>query len=82
MACGTPVVAFRAGSVPEVIDHGVTGFVCDSLEEAIEATRRAIDLDRSRIRATFEARFTAERMAADYVATYLRLMTRSLAAAS
>jgi glycosyltransferase involved in cell wall biosynthesis len=82
MACGTPVVAFRAGSVPEVIDHGVTGFVCDSLEEAIAATPRAIDLDRGRIRATFEARFTAERMAADYVATYRCLMTRSLAAAS
>ena len=82
MACGTPVIAFPHGSVPEVLDHGVTGFVCHSLAEAIAATRQALDLDRERIRAVFEARFTVERMAADYISVYQRLMRPSLAAAS
>jgi glycosyltransferase involved in cell wall biosynthesis len=70
MACGTPVVAFRAGSVPEVIEPGVTGFIVDDLEQAIEATRVVQDLDRFRIREAFERRFTARRMAQDYVRLY------------
>ena len=74
MACGTPVIAYRRGSVPEVMEDGVTGFVVSTLEEAIEATRRVIELDRRRIREVFEERFTVERMASDYLAIYQRLI--------
>jgi glycosyltransferase involved in cell wall biosynthesis len=70
MACGTPVIAFRSGSVPEVIDEGVTGFVVDDEEQAVQAVTRLRELDRRRVRARFEERFTAGRMAADYVSHY------------
>jgi glycosyltransferase involved in cell wall biosynthesis len=70
MACGTPVVAFRCGSVPEVIEDGVTGFIVQSIDEAVAAVRLIDRLDRATIRANFEARFTAERMAEDYVGIY------------
>ena len=70
MACGTPVIAFRSGSAPEVIDEGVTGFVVDSLDQAVEAVLQAKALNRPGVRATFERRFTAERMARDYLAIY------------
>jgi len=73
MACGTPVVAYRCGSVPEVIEENVTGFVVGAIDEAVVAVRRAMELDRARIRAEFERRFTAERMARDYVDLYRRL---------
>ena len=73
LACGTPVVAIRGGSVPEVIDHGVTGFICDNLDEAIAATRRVHTLDRRACRRTFERRFSATRMAEEYVQLYRRL---------
>jgi glycosyltransferase involved in cell wall biosynthesis len=73
MACGTPVVAIRGGSVSEVIDQGVTGFVVDDEAAAAEAARQSCRLDRSQIRAVFEQRFTARRMAADYVRVYQRL---------
>ena len=73
LACGVPVVAFRGGSVPEIIEDGVTGYVVDSLEEAIEATRAVHQLDRRTCRATFERRFSAARMAAQYVQLYSRL---------
>lgn len=73
MACGTPVIAFRCGSVPEVIDHGVSGFIIDSIEEAVESVGKAKALDRAVVRATFDARFTAGRMAANYLAIYERL---------
>jgi glycosyltransferase involved in cell wall biosynthesis len=78
MACGTPVIAFRRGSVPEVIDHGVTGFIVDSLDEAVEATRRVAALSRRVCRETFDRRFTAARMAADYMAVYRRLLSPEL----
>ena len=77
LACGTPVVAFRGGSVTEVIDHGATGFVVDSLDEAIAATCRIETLDRSQCRRTFERRFTSERMALDHVAVYEQLIRRA-----
>jgi glycosyltransferase involved in cell wall biosynthesis len=70
MACGTPVIAFRSGSVPEVIDDGVTGFVVDDEEGAIEAVRRVGELDRRKIRERFMERFTAKRMALDYLHQY------------
>jgi glycosyltransferase involved in cell wall biosynthesis len=73
MACGTPVVAFRQGSVPEILEEGVTGFVVDSLEDAVVAANRVGSLDRARIRAEFERRFTSERMAYDYVKVYEQL---------
>jgi glycosyltransferase involved in cell wall biosynthesis len=76
MACGTPVIAFRSGSVPEVIDDGVTGFVVDSEEEAIRAVGRVSELDRRQVRACFERRFTADRMASEYVGLYEGLMRR------
>jgi glycosyltransferase involved in cell wall biosynthesis len=76
MACGTPVIAYRHGSVPEVIDEGVTGFVVDSEEEAVRAVRRLSEIDRRQVRACFERRFTARRMASEYVALYEELIRR------
>jgi glycosyltransferase involved in cell wall biosynthesis len=73
MACGTPVIGWRTGSVPEVIQQGQTGFIVDSMDEAVAAVDRVSTLDRAAIRATFETRFTAERMARDYLAIYRRL---------
>jgi glycosyltransferase involved in cell wall biosynthesis len=73
MACGTPVIAFHHGSVPEVVDEGVTGFAVNSMEEAIAAVDRAKALPRAAVRARFEKRFTARRMAEDYVALYQEL---------
>src|SRR3982075_138709 len=70
MACGTPVIAFKPGSVPEVIDDGLTGFVVSGEAEAIQAVRRLGELDRQRVRLHFEKRFTATRMAQDYVRHY------------
>jgi glycosyltransferase involved in cell wall biosynthesis len=74
MACGTPVIAFRKGSVPEVVDEGVTGFILDNEAEAAAATHRLRGLDRAQIRRVFERRFTARRMAEDYVNVYRRLI--------
>ena len=73
LACGTPVIAFRGGSVDEVIDDGVTGFIVESLDEAIDATRRVSTLDRRACRRQFLDRFSAARMANDYVRVYERL---------
>ena len=73
MACGTPVIAFRSGSVPEVIDHGITGFVVSDEQEAIQAIGRLGELDRRRIRAQFEKRFTSPRMAEEYLKHYAAL---------
>ena len=70
MACGTPVIAFKRGSVPEIIDHGVTGFVVETVEEAVEAAKEAASLDRGQIRKAFERRFTAEVMAMGYEQAY------------
>jgi len=73
MACGTPVLAFRNGAVPEVIDEGVTGCVVDTLEEAIRALGGVLALDRAGVRKRYEERFTVARMARDYVEVYQRL---------
>jgi glycosyltransferase involved in cell wall biosynthesis len=77
MACGTPVIAFRRGSVPEVVDDGVTGFVVDGEAEAVAAISRLPELDRRAVRAHFERRFTSRRMATDYVGLYKRLLEQS-----
>ncbi|MBW8888590.1 MAG: glycosyltransferase family 4 protein [Fibrobacteres bacterium] len=74
MACGTPVIAFRRGSVPEVIDEGVSGFIVENTEAAAGAVAKASGLDRARVRAAFEQRFTTERMAAGYLRLYKRLL--------
>ncbi|HXS27496.1 MAG TPA: glycosyltransferase family 4 protein [Steroidobacteraceae bacterium] len=73
MACGTPVIAFPCGSVPEVIEDGVTGFIVESVEEAVGAVGRLDRLDRRTIRASFEREFSAERMARDYEALYAKI---------
>jgi len=77
MACGTPVIAYARGSVTEVMEQGTTGFVVQGLEDAVEAVRRVPRLSRDRCREVFEQRFTAERMAADYVRVYERLLQRA-----
>jgi glycosyltransferase involved in cell wall biosynthesis len=74
LACGTPVLAYRRGSIPEVIEDGITGFVCENLSEMVAAVKRLEDIDRRRCRASFEERFTADRMARDYVALYERII--------
>jgi glycosyltransferase involved in cell wall biosynthesis len=76
MACGTPVIAFNHGSVPEIIEHGVTGFIVDDVASAVAAVGRLGALSRLRIRERFEARFTARRMAEDYVSVYQKLAAR------
>ncbi|TIM31284.1 MAG: glycosyltransferase family 4 protein [Mesorhizobium sp.] len=70
MACGTPVIAFRRGAVPEVIDDGVSGLIVDTADGAVDAVRRINGLDRAQVRRTFEERYTVERMCRDYVAIY------------
>jgi len=74
IACGTPVIAYKSGSVPEVMEDGVTGFVVTELDGAIEAVRRVPELDREACRKVFEKRFTATRMANDYINIYERLV--------
>jgi glycosyltransferase involved in cell wall biosynthesis len=73
MACGTPTIAFNCGSVPEVIDHGVTGFIVETEEEAVRAICRLDRLSRDQCRQVFEERFCVSRMAEDYLAIYGRL---------
>ena len=75
MACGTPVVAYRGGAVPELVEHGHNGFVVERLEDAVEAVRQLAQLSRKRCREVFEQRFTARRMAHDYVQQFERLIT-------
>src|SRR5262249_7239490 len=70
MACGTPVIAFRCGSVPEVIADGETGFVVETVEQAVDAVRHVERLYRRRCRQVFEERFDAGRMARDYLDVY------------
>jgi glycosyltransferase involved in cell wall biosynthesis len=77
MANSTPVIAFRRGSVPEIIDEGVTGFVVDSIDTAVATIPRASALDRSGVRRRFEERFSVERMARDYVELYDQVLHRS-----
>ncbi|MFN3537271.1 MAG: glycosyltransferase family 4 protein [Brevundimonas sp.] len=77
MACGTPVVAFRCGSTSEIIEDGVTGYLVDTIDEAVEAARQAVTLDRAAIRARFELRFSAAAMARRYLEVYAQLQARA-----
>jgi glycosyltransferase involved in cell wall biosynthesis len=74
MACGTPTIGFRCGSVPELVEEGVTGFIVKSEEEAVKALERVSSLNRAKCRATFERRFTVNRMAKDYLSIYRSLV--------
>lgn len=76
MANGTPVIAFRYGSVPEVIDEGISGMVVSSIDEAVRAVERAAAMDRKRCREQFDLRFTARRMGSDYIALYEKLIAQ------
>jgi glycosyltransferase involved in cell wall biosynthesis len=80
MACGTPVIAYNHGSVAEVLEDGVTGFIVNSEDEAVAALDKVSGLSRERIRERFKARFTARRMAEDYLEIYEHLKTRRLRA--
>jgi glycosyltransferase involved in cell wall biosynthesis len=73
MACGTPVIAFNRGSVPEIVEDGVTGFIVEDENGAIGAVDRLAQLSRETIRKVFERRFTARRMAQDYLSVYRNL---------
>jgi glycosyltransferase involved in cell wall biosynthesis len=73
MACGTPVIAYNRGSVPEIIDEGLTGFIVEDETSAVAAVGRLSNLNRDAIRKQFEVRFTARRMALDYLAAYRSL---------
>jgi glycosyltransferase involved in cell wall biosynthesis len=75
MACGTPVIAFNRGSAPEVVDDGITGFIVEDVSGAIGAVDRLGHLSRENVRRRFEERFTARRMAQDYLSVYRSLMT-------
>ncbi|HEY2024713.1 glycosyltransferase family 4 protein [Paraburkholderia sp.] len=70
IACGTPVIAFRRGAVPEVLEHGVNGLIVDNVEEAVQAVARIASIDRAACRGAFERRFTAARMTRDYLRIY------------
>jgi glycosyltransferase involved in cell wall biosynthesis len=74
MACGTPVLAFSCGSVTEIVDHGVTGVIVDAMDEAIRMLPEVLALDRRAVRQRFEQRFSAARMARDYVHVYRSLL--------
>src|SRR5438045_9004563 len=74
MACGTPTIAFRCGSVPEIITAGVTGFIVDDMNSAVASVGHVTEIDRRTCRAVFEERFTVERMTSEYVSVYRRLL--------
>ncbi|HET9845414.1 MAG TPA: glycosyltransferase family 4 protein [Nitrospira sp.] len=78
MACGTPVLAYRQGSIPEIIDHGVTGYTCDNIAEMAQAVAGLPLIDRKRCREVFEKRFTVERMAKDYLTIYESMVAAPL----
>jgi glycosyltransferase involved in cell wall biosynthesis len=74
MACGTPVIAFNQGAVPEIVRHGLTGFIVETVEEAVKAVPRLASIDRGAVRAVFERYFSVEVMAANYEAAYARVL--------
>jgi glycosyltransferase involved in cell wall biosynthesis len=81
MSCGTPVIAWRNGSVAEIVEDGLTGFSVDSVEDAVEALEKAARLVRAGVRSRFDERFSAARMARDYLSVYRALGRRRALAA-
>jgi glycosyltransferase involved in cell wall biosynthesis len=79
LACGTPVIAMRRGSTPEIIEHGVNGFICDTVDDMVKAVEQVSSLDRRLCRQSFEERFSAPRMARDYVKVYERIVADRVA---
>jgi glycosyltransferase involved in cell wall biosynthesis len=77
MACGTPIIAYRCGSVPELIQEGITGYIVDDIEGAVQALGKIPDFDRPRCRRVFEERFSASRMAQDYLSIYRHVIKAS-----
>lgn len=77
LACGTPVLAYRRGSIPEIVEDNVTGFVCEGIDSMATAVRRVSELDRRRCRQGFEQRFTVSRMAQDYLRVYQQLLVNT-----
>jgi glycosyltransferase involved in cell wall biosynthesis len=77
LACGTPVLAYRRGSIPEIIEDNVTGFICEGVDSMVTAFRRVSEIDRRQCRWTFEQRFTVSRMAQDYLRVYQQLLTNT-----
>jgi len=82
MACGTPVVAYRRGSMPEIIDEGLTGYLAHDVASSARAVLAAERLDRGAVRARATARFGSDRMIDDYLRTYERLLRPARTAAS
>lgn len=78
LACGTPVIAYRCGSVPEIVEHGTTGFIVSDIDSAVNGVQRIGEIDRRMCRKRFEQRFSDERMARDYLSIYQRLVRRKL----
>jgi glycosyltransferase involved in cell wall biosynthesis len=74
LACGTPVLAYRRGSIPEILEDGITGFICDNLDEMVSALNRLPRIERQRCRQAFETRFTVTRMATNYVELYEKII--------
>jgi len=77
MACGTPVIAFPRGSMPEIIEDGVNGLLVQDIDEAVSAVKKVKELDRRRCRQTVEERFTAEKMVDNYLSVYRRVLELS-----
>jgi glycosyltransferase involved in cell wall biosynthesis len=75
MACGTPVIAYRRGSMSEVVDEGVTGFLVHDVESAVAAVEQAVRLDRSAVSARAASRFGSERMVDDYLRVYEQILS-------
>jgi glycosyltransferase involved in cell wall biosynthesis len=76
MACGTPVIAFNQGAVPEIVRNGLTGFIVETVDEAVEAVQWLGEIDRAAVRATFERHFSVEVMAANYEAAYATVLAK------
>jgi glycosyltransferase involved in cell wall biosynthesis len=76
MACGTPTIAFAHGSVPEIIEDGVSGIIVHNLDEAVQAVRQVMSMSRPACRKAFERRFTASRMASEYLVLYEQILGR------
>jgi glycosyltransferase involved in cell wall biosynthesis len=77
MMCGTPVVAYRRGALPEIVDDGLTGLLVDDVEAAVAAVPRALNMDRESVAATARHRFSASRMVDEYLAVYESILART-----